>query len=156
MLAHLQSYYRWNAGLSTSNYVSLFDEFTARYRAMPQYDSSTVIDWYVNRVRLHIREHPTPWRNFIGLNSISPDALVILGLIGFAVLSWRDWRLAVILSMLIAPVYFSALYATFVGDNRYAHFLWPFYILGIVALIESVVSQTLPRMAGYLPAGAGR
>jgi hypothetical protein len=156
MLAHLQSYYRWNAGLSTSNYVSLFDEFTARYRAMPQYYSSTVIDWYVNRVRPHIREHPTPWRNFIGLNSISPDALVILGLIGFAALSWRDWRLAMILSMLIAPVYLSALYATFVGDNRHAHFLWPFYILGIVALIESVVPQLLPRMAGYLPAGAGR
>ena len=107
MLAHLQSYYRWNARLSTSNYISLFDEFTARYRAMPQYDSSTVIDWYVNRVRPHIREHPTPWRNFIGLNSISPDALVILGLIGLPVLSWRDWRLAVILSMLIAPVYLS-------------------------------------------------
>lgn len=154
MLAHLQFYYRWNAGLSPSNYVSLFDEYTARYRAMPQYYSSTVIDWYVDRIRPHILEHPTPWRNALGLNSISPDALVILGVIGFAVLSLRDWRLGVIIWMLVTPVYLSALYATFVGDNRHAHLLWPFYILGIVALIDSAAPRLLPRTARHFPAEA--
>lgn len=145
MLEHLQFYYRWNAGLATSNYVSTFDDFTSRYRTAPRYFSPTVINWYTSRVRPHILEHPTSWRNLSGLNSIFPDALVILGFMGFAVLSWRDWRIAPIFGLLIVPVYFSSLYAAFVGDNRHAHFLLPFYILGAVTFLESTLSQLFVR-----------
>jgi hypothetical protein len=138
MLRHLQHYYAWNAGLDPADYISLFDEFAARYRAAPKYYSDAAINWYIGRVRPYVLDHPNPARNSIGLASISPDALVILGLLGFIVMARRDRRIILILGVLLIPVYFAALYATFVGDNRHAHLLWPFYILGIVALLERI------------------
>jgi hypothetical protein len=145
LLKHLQYYYQWNAVVERTSYVSEFDQFISGYRAAPRYYGETVIDWYASRVRPYVRDRRNPFRNFFGLNSISPDALVILGLLGFVVMSWPDWRFFAILGLLVIPVYVASLYATFVGDNRHAHFLWPFYILGTVALLQRIPYLLRPR-----------
>jgi hypothetical protein len=133
MHKHLQYYYKWNAGLD-SGYLSTFDGFTDRYRMMPRYFDKTAIDWYTSRVRPYIVDSPSPRRNLFHFGNITPDILVILGIAGILML--RDWRISAMTGLLMVSVYFPALYAAFVGDNRHSHLLWPIYMVGIIVLLE--------------------
>lgn len=140
MLAHLQFYYRWNAGLDPNDYTKLFDIYSNLYRANPQYYSKKTIEWYTTRIGPHVVAHPSPWRDFLKLDAISPDLLVVLGVSGFMMMGFRDWKIIFILGLLVFPIYGASVSTVLVGDNRYAHLLWPFYITGIVAFFDCLFS----------------
>lgn len=133
--AHLQRWYRWNAGVDAGDYVALFRIFDEMYRPAPYYTEST-IDWYKKRVEGFVVAHPDPLRDVFQLSTVAPDVLIAAGLFGFVLVSRRDKRLIAILVFLMALNYAASLSAGLLGDNRYAHLLWPFYLVGIVALLD--------------------
>jgi hypothetical protein len=143
MRAHLQFYYRWNAGLDSMDYAKQFREYERLYRSAPRYYSEGAIDWYTSRVAPYVLAHPFPWRDFLKLNAIPPDILIFFGLFGLIMMSFNDWKLIFILGLLLAPIYGATVSTVLIGDNRYAHLLWPIYILGIVALFELIIFRVV-------------
>jgi hypothetical protein len=137
MLSHLRYYYIWNSGLG-ANYADQFWAFERRYRDIRYFEGKPV-DWYTSRVGPFVKAQPTAWRDFLKLSIISPDLLIVLGLAGIAMIVRLQWRLAFLFGLPIFAVYVAALSATVVGDNRHAHLLWPFYILGVVACLERLI-----------------
>jgi hypothetical protein len=144
LLAHLQHYYQWNAGLDANNYVTVFQTFNEMYRQAPYYDKAT-IDRYASRVEPFVFAHPNPSRDFLRLGVIPPDLLIFFGLAGFIVISRRDKRIIAIVILLMALDYAASLSAGLLGDNRYAHLLWPFYLVGGLALIEWMIAKVAVR-----------
>jgi hypothetical protein len=144
LLAHLQHYYQWNAGLDANNYVTVFQTFNEMYRQAPYYDKAT-IDRYASRVEPFVFAHPNPSRDFLRLGVIPPDLLIFFGLAGFIVISRRDKRIIAIVILLMALDYAASLSAGLLGDNRYAHLLWPFYLVGGLAPIEWMIAKVAVR-----------
>ncbi len=138
MLAHLKYYYLWNAGLDGTDYLAQFQNFEDRYRRSHWY-SSTAIDWYASRVGPFVLPHPYAWRDFLRLSKIPADLLILTGLSGFLIMAQRDKRIFAMLIFMMGIVYTASLSAVVFGDNRYAHFLWPFYLAGNVALLNRIV-----------------
>ena len=124
---HLEHYYRWNAGLDPGDYRQTFAQFRHMYLDTPQLYSSDVIEWYTGRVGPFVRSQPSILRYItLPISIIPPDAFILAGICGIFVMAGRDWRLLFLLGLSMAPIYVAAVSATVVGDNRYAHLLWPF------------------------------
>ncbi len=90
-LAHLQYYQKWNAQLD-DNYSDLFATFARTYRQTPELYSAHAIGAYVEGVGPYVPSGPNPWRDVLGLGSISPDLLILIGIAGLALLAKGDWR----------------------------------------------------------------
>ncbi len=146
LLLHLQHYYRWNAGLDSSDYAALFQTFGQMYRATPYYDTAT-IDWYIGRVGPFIVPHPGTMRDPLKLSKVPPDIFILAGLAGFFLMARRDRRLVLILLFIMSIDFAASLSAGLLGDNRYSHFLWPFYAIGSVAFFIRTVQCSI-ELAG--------
>jgi hypothetical protein len=146
LLAHLKYYYRWNSGLDQSDYSILFQNFSDGYRQSPCYDS-TAIDWYTVRVGPFVLARPSPWRDFLQLSMIPPDLIILTGLAGFLVIAQTGRRIIIIIPFFIMIVVYAASLSTPIfGDNRYAHFLWPFYLVGCVGLLARAIRGPIRRI----------
>ena len=126
---HQNYYYEWFGWTQQENYQATFDAFVESDRQSPNLYSVESIDRYATAIRGHITASPIWAKDPLRLAKIPPDILVAGWLLFVIVMLFRAPGIAVLFVLPVVMVLIACL-AVPIGSIRYAHPLFPFYLIG--------------------------
>jgi hypothetical protein len=126
---HQNYYYQWFGWTQQDDYQATFDAFIQSDRQSLNLYTVESIDRYATAIRQHISASPIWARDPLRLAKIPPDILVAGWLLFVIVMWFRAPGIAVLFALPVAMVLIACLTVP-IGSIRYAHPLFPFYLIG--------------------------